>query len=367
VSLADPPVAGIMPLEALQGLKGVTILDSSRYAPGPYCTLVCAALGADVVKVEPPHRGDPLRAMDPEAFERLNAGKKSLTLDLKSREGRDALLRFAERVDVFVDGFRPGVVERLGIDYPSVAARAPSVIYLSLTGYGQSGPYRDRAGHDVSYMAVSGALGGADVPPPLQVADFAAGGLFGVIGILAALLGKNASGAGCHLDLSMHHGLASLLMLASGAAKDRLSGRYPNYTLYRTRDERRLAVGALEPKFWARFCAVLGRSDLVERIGDPEARELVATLVAERDLAYWTDRFVGIDACVEPVLERDEAARHPQAIHRASGGNHFSLPFGEDAAPKGRAPALGEHTEELLVALGHTSEEVARLRSRRLC
>jgi alpha-methylacyl-CoA racemase len=355
------------PLAEMAPLKGVTIVDSSRYAPGPYCTLVCAALGAEVVKVEPPGDGDPLRGMDPAAFERLNAGKKSLALDLKSSEGRDALLRLAARVDVFVDGFRPGVVERLGIDYRSLASRAPSLVYLSLTGFGRNGPYRDRAGHDVGYMALAGALGGIESPLSLQVADFAAGGLFGVIGILAALLGKRASGAGCHLDLSMHHGLLSLMLLASGAAGDRLSGRYPNYTLYRARDGRRLAVGALEPKFWERFCAVLGRIDLVDRIGDPEARERVAEVIGERDLAYWTERFAGVDACVEPVLGPVEAEGHPQALHRGFDRSRFSLPFGESEAGLGRAPRLGEHTEALLVSLGYTAEEVATLKSRRLC
>lgn len=348
-------------------LRGVTILDSSRYAPGPYCTLVCAALGAEVIKVEPPVVGDPLREMDAEAFDRLNAGKKSLALDLKASEGRGALIRLARRADVFVDGFRPGVVGRLGIDYPSLASGAPCLIYLSLTGYGQTGPYLDRAGHDVDYMALAGALGGAGVPLPLQVADFAAGGLFGVIGILAALIGRNASGAGCHLDLSMHHGLLSLMMLASGAAGDRLSGRYPNYTIYRTRDERRLAVGALEPGFWARFCSALGRGDLVDRIGDPGARDLVAEEIRKRDLADWVARFAEIDACVEPVLEPSEAEIHPQALHRGWRPSRFSLPFGENEGLSGRAPTLGEHTEELLVSVGYTSEEVATLRNRRLC
>ncbi len=355
------------PLAETTPLKGVVILDASRYAPGPYCTLVCAALGAEVVKVEHPVGGDPLRAVDPEAFDRLNAGKRSLALDLKAAECRDALSRLAARADVFVDGFRPGVMARLGLDYASLAPKAPSLIYVSITGYGETGPYRDRAGHDVGYMAMAGALGGADSPLPLQVADFAGGGLFAVVGILAALLGRNLSGAGCHLDLSMQHGLASLMMLASGTIGDRLSGHYPNYALYRTRDGRRLAVGALEHGFWSRFCETIGRDDLVDRMGDPEARELVAERIGERDLAHWAERFADVDACVEPVLDPMEARHHPQAIRRGCNEGRFSLPFGSNGARPQPAPSLGEHTEELLTSIGYSTEEVAALRRRGLC
>jgi alpha-methylacyl-CoA racemase len=357
---------------ALQSsLRGVTVLDASRYAPGPFCTLVCAALGADVIKLEPPGVGDPLRALDADAFLRLNAGKKSLTLDWRSEDGRDALRRLASRVDVFVDGFRPGVTARLGLDYETLTRASPSLVYLSITGYGQTGPYRDRAGHDVNYMAVAGALGRAVSPPVIQVADFAAGGLFAVIGILAALLGRNSSGRGCHLDLAMHHGLSSLMMLASGDAADRLSGRYPNYTLYRTRDDRTLSVGALEPKFWERFCSAIGRSDLARRMADAGAREEVATIIERETLAHWTERFRGIDACVEPVLSPEEARRHPQALHRHPGneGEGFRLPFGAsaDAAPPESAPRLGEHTDEILASIGYSESDVAGLRSRGLC
>jgi alpha-methylacyl-CoA racemase len=355
------------PLAETTPLKGVVILDASRYAPGPYCTLVCAALGAEVVKVERPVTGDPLRALDPEAFDRLNAGKKSLALDLKAAECRDALARLAARADVFVDGFRPGVMARLGLDHASLAPHSPSLIYVSITGYGEAGPYRERAGHDVGYMAMAGALGGAEAPLTLQVADFAAGGLFAVVGILAALLGRNASGAGSHLDLSMHHGLSSLMMLASGTVGDLLSGRYPNYSLYRTRDGRGLAVGALEHKFWSRFCEAVGRGDLVDRMGDPEARELVAERIGQRDLAHWRERFEEIDACVEPVLDPVEARSHPQAVRRGCDQERFSLPFGVNEARPRPSPSLGEHTDELLASIGYSTEEVAALRRRGLC
>ncbi len=330
----------------MSDLGGIRILDLSRYAPGPFCTLILAALGAEVIKVEAKPDGDPLRALDPEAFERLNAGKKSILLDLKSDDGSRALRRLAKNADVLVEGFRPGVMERLGLDYESLKNDAPRLVYLSLTGYGREGPYRDRAGHDVNYLAAAGALEGADRPPAIQVADFAAGGLFGAVAVLSALVGRTAQGPGRHIDLSMHHGVLSMMMLASGEAASRLSGKFPNYALYRTRDGERLSVGALEPKFWEAFCAGIDRKDLESRMQDPDARVEVAGVIFERDLSYWRERFSRIDACVEPVSTREAARSHPQAVHRGVGSG-FTLPFVERALDLGRAPLLGEHTGAL--------------------
>jgi crotonobetainyl-CoA:carnitine CoA-transferase CaiB-like acyl-CoA transferase len=334
-------------------LRGLRVLDLSRYAPGPFCTLILAALGAEVVKVEPAPSGDPLRSLDPDAFERLNAGKKSIVLDLKSEAGNRALRRLARTADVLIEGFRPGVMSRLGLDYESLKEDAPRIVYLSLTGYGGDGPYRDHAGHDVNYMAAAGALEGVSRPPAVQVADFAGGGLFAAVAVLSSIMGRGDSGPGCHLDLSMHHGALSMMMLAAGEARARLSGSFPNYALYRTRDGRGLSVGALEAKFWAAFCSGIGRPDLEGRMLDREAVAEVSRVIEERDLAFWAERFAGIDACVEPVWSPETARSHPQAAHRGVGPG-FSLPF-FDGAPGsidlGRAPRLGEHTGEVLEAL----------------
>ncbi len=331
-------------------LRGLRVLDLSRHAPGPFCTLILAALGAEVIKVEPNPSGDPLRSLDPDAFERLNAGKKSILLDLKSEPGNRALRRLAKDADVLVEGFRPGVMSRLGLDYESLKDEAPRLVYLSLTGYGGDGPYRDRAGHDLNYMAAAGALDGVLKPPAIQVADFAAGGLFGAVAILSAIVGRTASSPGRHIDLSMHHGALSMMMLASGEAASRLSGLFPNYALYRTRDGGVLSVGALEPKFWAAFCAGIERRDLESRMLDGGAVVEVARVIEERDLAFWEERFSRIDACVEPVSAPEKARSHRQAAHRGVGSG-FSLPF-FDGAPGsidlGRAPRLGEHTEEVV-------------------
>jgi crotonobetainyl-CoA:carnitine CoA-transferase CaiB-like acyl-CoA transferase len=315
--------------------------------------LILAALGAEVIKVEAEPEGDPLRKLDSAAFERLNAGKKSILLDLKSEAGARALRRLAKKADVLVEGFRPGVMSRLRLDHESLKGESPHLVYLSLSGYGGEGPYRERAGHDVNYMAVAGAIEGVFKPPAIQVADFAAGGLFGAVAVLSAILGRTASGRGGHVDLSMHHGALSMMLLASGEAGARLSGAFPNYAIYRTLDGGGLSVGALEPKFWAAFCAGIERRDLEGRMLDREAVVEVARVIGERDLAFWEERFSRIDACVEPVSSPAAARSHPQAAHRGVGPG-FSLPFLDSAAGSidlGRAPRLGEHTEEVLAAL----------------
>jgi crotonobetainyl-CoA:carnitine CoA-transferase CaiB-like acyl-CoA transferase len=322
--------------------------------------LILAALGAEVIKVEPTPSGDPLRSLDPEAFDRLNAGKKSILLDLKSETGNRALRALAKNADVLVEGFRPGVMSRLRLDYESLKDEAPRLVYLSLTGYGADGPYRDRAGHDVNYMAAAGALEGAPRPPAIQVADFAAGGLFGVVAVLSAILGRTESSSGRHLDLSMHHGVLSMMMLVSGEAGSRLSGAFPNYAIYRTRDGCELSVGALEPKFWAAFCAGIERRDLEGRMLDRGAVAEVARVIEERDLAFWEERFSRIDACVEPVCSPAKARSHAQAAHRGV-GRGFSRPF-FDGAPGsidlGPAPRPGEHTEEVAEALAKGSSRI---------
>ena len=251
----------------MKPLAGTRIVDLSRYAPGPYGSLVCAALGAEVIKVEAPVGGDPLRQMDAQAFERLNQGKKSVVLDLKTEDGAAELRRLLAAARVVIESFRPGVMTRLGLDYASLRSAAPEIIYVSISGYGQSGPSAVRAGHDVNYMASAGALDGVGRPLPVQVADFAAGGLYAVVAILAALMEglqgqKETKGMGRFIDLSMHEGVMSLSRLADGDARDALSGRYPNYTVYTTKDGGALSVGALEPKFWEAFCDVVKRPRL---------------------------------------------------------------------------------------------------------
>lgn len=336
----------------MKSLAGKRVLDLSRYVPGAYCSLVCAALGADVVKVEAPPNGDPMRELDTEAFDRLNRGKKSLALDLKSPLGAAGFRRLLPSADVLIESFRPGVMARLGWDYETVQRVVPGIVYVSISGYGHSGPLAERAGHDVNYMANAGSLAGLARPLPLQVADFASGGLYAVVAILAALL----EGRGRYIDLAMVEGLLSMSMLSDGDAADRLSGRYPNYGVYVTQDGGALAVGALEQKFWGTFCEVIGHPEWAAHGNDPSVRPRVAELIASRTREDWEELFRGTDACVAPVRTPAEAAQHPQSGHRGYTRDTYQLPFGlprdADSAGLGRAPNLGEHTEEILESLG---------------
>jgi len=329
-------------------LAGTCIVDLSRYAPGPYASLVCAALGADVIKVEAPAGGDPLRQVDARAFARLNQGKRSVVLDLKTDDGAAKLRRLLKRAHVVIESFRPGVMARLGLDYASLQATTPEIIYISISGYGQTGPSSAQAGHDVNYMASAGALHGIERPLPVQVADFAAGGLFAVVAILAALM----EGAGRFIDLSMHEGVLSLSRLSGGDVGDTLSGRYPNYTVYTTKDGGALAVGALEPQFWEAFCAVVERPEWVAHGGEPALRERVAELIKTRTRDAWEELFREADACVEVVRTPREAFAHPQTTHRGQTEDDFQLPFGLTRIALAEAPALGEHTEAIFETLG---------------
>ena len=375
-------------------LQGVRVLDLSRYIPGPYATMTLADLGADVIKVEP-REGDPMRAFLPAvgdesaAHAALNRGKRSLAVDLRTEEGGALLRRLAGQVDVFVEGFRPGVLARRGLGPEALLEANPRLVYCSVTGYGQDGPYAARAGHDVGYAALGGFLDanvdreGRPVVPKTQVIDMTAG-LLAVIGILAALQARERTGRGQHVDVSLLRASLALMTvpltrsLASPEPGDELTGVYPCYTVYRCRDGKSLAVGALEPKFWEQLCQALGRPELAARqwaMGESRvhARAAVAALFASRDRDEWVRVLADQDVCVEPVLSADEVAAHPVVS-----GALWDQPVGGTvvrtvAPPVGlagvraeavarRAPALGEHTDEVTAEAGFTRDEIGRMR-----
>jgi alpha-methylacyl-CoA racemase len=323
-------------------LKGVRVLDLSRLLPGAYCTLRLAALGAEVIKVEEPGRGDYLRDMAPELFGLVNRGKRSVALDL--RGGRSDFLRLAATADVIVESFRPGTLERLVGD-PREAC--PRLIVCSLSGYGPDGPYRDWPGHDVNYLSITGYLGlqrhpGADpVLPPTPLADVL-GGLEAAMAILAALLQPERGGT---LRLSLLEAARSVMTLpwAGGIATTLLTGGYPGYGVYRTADGRHLGVGALEPQFWAALCQGLGRPDLTWlRATDAAACEAgLRSVFALQPLAHWIATLPA-EACVTPVLTLAEALDDPQVRARGL----FELP-----AHLGPAPTLGQDTDRILGGL----------------
>ena len=373
-------------------LDGVRVLDLSRLLPGPFCTLILAQLGADVVKVEDTGGGDYMRLIPPlkqgmgGAYYALNQGKRSICLDLKQPAGRELLLRLVADARVVLESFRPGVLQRLGLSYEELCQANPEVILCSISGYGQDGPLKGRAGHDINYLALSGVLAaggqrdGEPALPGVQISDLAGGSMWAAIRILAALY----SGQGGHLDVSMTEGALGLMlpwfgeMAFSGAPLRRgaatLSGGAARYNPYPTGDGY-LAVGSLEPKFWAGLCTALGLPcDLSEADDQPRQQQIAAQLkdkLASQSRDQWAEQLAPADVCVEPVLEMDEVPDHPQ--HRHRGAFHqvqdpdrgpLTLPRLPLDVPPGHepAPSQGQHTDEILSQLGLDTAELARLR-----
>ena len=389
----------------MSALAGLRVLDLTRLLPGGFCTLLLADLGADVIKVEDTGAGDYVRwapphyaGADPSAggalFLALNRGKRSVRIDLKAPAGRDVLLRLAGDADVLVESFRPGVMERLGVGYDALRAANPRLVYCAITGYGQDGPYRDRAGHDANYLALNGLLGltGAPDGPPVQaagqIADLGGGALMAAVGILAALRELDRSGEGQLVDVSMTDGSLSWLamvaarMFAEGAAPGRgmleLAGGLICYRPYRCADGW-VTLGALEPKFWRAWCAGVGREDLAERQFDPvgsETHASVEAVFASRTREQWAAFNAEHDCCLEPVLGLDEAldselvrARGMVAELAQPGVEEpvrlLGVPIKLSRTPgdptRAPGPVLGEHTEAVLAEAGYAPEEVRSL------
>jgi len=297
-------------------LDGVRVLDLSRLLPGGYCTQLLQAQGAQVTKIEPP-AGDPIRALPGgnAYFDALHRGKQLLTLDLRSEAGREALRRRVVDADVVVEGFRPGVMERMELGYASLAAINPALIYCAITGYASGGPMARRAGHDLNYLARSGALSlmplrdGIPTIPGLQVADMA-GGLEGAFSIAAALVARARTGRGTRVEVSMTDLMRSWTALPRAARRAGLpglplTGELPSYHVYAVADGH-LTVAALEPDFWVAFCKAIEREDLKDRQFDPAAIEAVQATLRQATRAEWGKRFGDRDVCVEPVLGLEE-------------------------------------------------------------
>ncbi len=366
-------------------LSGVRVLDLTRLLPGPFLTMVLADMGADVVKVEDPRIGDYLRGFPPAKagmsgrFLAVNRGKRSLALDLKDPAGRATFGKLVEKADVVVESFRPGVMEKLGVGYAALAAINPKIVMCSISGFGQTGPYADRAGHDLGYiglagvLAMGGAAGGAPMLPGVQIADLAGGGLWGATAILAALFRRERTGQGAWLDISMTEGALALLAAELGnldcgarptRGRDTLNGALACYGVYATSDGRYLAVGALEPKFWIALNTAIGRPpNISEIVGDQvKLRAELAAVFATKTGAEWAEILGKHDCCVELVVELDELAAHP--VHQArevfftyDGGSGVGpvtqcrTPIGKPTAPK-PPPRLGQHTAEVLAEYG---------------
>ena len=323
-------------------LKGIKILDFSYLLPGPFATMMLADMGAEIVKVENPNAPDMLRFMPPlvdgvsAIYRHLNRGKKILSLDLKKSEAKEIVSRLIKEYDIVLEQFRPGVMDRLNLGYGDMKKINESIIYCSITGYGQTGSYADRAGHDINYMALAGVesfSGKFETGPALsgiQVADIAGGSKNAVIGILSAYIKRTKTGVGDHIDISMTDSVFSMSLfsaaqyLADGAEPKPESGMLNGgslYDFYVTKDNRYLAVGSIEPKFLTVFTQAIDLPDLLNKItASPEKLDLykneVAQKIKNKTLEHWIEKFKGVDACVEPVRNLSEAVSNPPLSER---------------------------------------------------
>jgi crotonobetainyl-CoA:carnitine CoA-transferase CaiB-like acyl-CoA transferase len=386
-------------------LAGLTVLDLSRLLPGGFCSLLLADFGADVIKVEDTGLGDYVRWSPPyyegaeptsrsALFLSLNRGKRSIRLNLKAEAGKQVLLRLVRDADVLLESFRPGVMERLGVDYERLRSENPGLVYCAITGYGQDGPNRGRSGHDMNYLGLNGLLGltgQADGPPVQaagQIADLGGGALMAALGILVALRERERSGEGQLVDCSMFDGALSWLAMlaaetfATGRAPRRgdlgLAGRYSCYRPYECADGY-VTLGALEPKFWKAWCDGVGRPDLIEHAYDgpgSESHAAVTAIFSQRTRDQWRDFASEHDCCLEPVLGLDEVLESELVAARqmvvelvqpgvAAPVKLLGVPIKLSRTPgdpaRAPGPALGEHTDQVLAAAGYGPQEIAAL------
>jgi len=391
------------PPSSAGALAGLTVLDLTRLLPGAFCSQLLADLGADVIKIEHPDGGDYNRAFAPIAkkesgsFLLLNRNKRSIALDLKTQAGREVFLQLAGKADVVIEGFRPGVMDRLGLSYETLAETNPGLVYCAISGYGQDGPLRHAPGHDLNYLALAGALqlfgkaGQDPIVPGLSIADVGGGSLTASTGILAALMARGRTGRGQFVDISMFDG--SVAWLAYHGA-DRLFagieprggerpfiGQAPCYNVYRCADGRHVALGIIEEHFWHRFCDAVGLPDLKSDQWPAGAaaqrqRLQLEALFATRSRDEWTEALAPADIPFTPVLSMQEAFEQPHFRHRQllQSVQHpvegevpqlgFPIKLSETPAEiRSPAPLLGEHTAAILEELGYSSFDVEQLRA----
>ena len=399
----------------MQALEGIKVLDFCRNAPGMFCTTILADLGADVLMIERPM--DEARS----AYEKVVAGieskederrhatfntlqrdKRSIALNLKETEAQQILYKLVEAADVVVEGFRPGVMERLGAGYDKIRSLNPRTIYCSVSGYGQNGPYSQMAGHDINYISVAGALGligeqdGKPAIPLNLIADYAGGGLCGAVGILAALMAREKTGSGQYVDIAMSEGVLYMLsgmvsdVLSRGISAERggnrLNGGAPYYNVYRTKDDRYFSIAAIEPWFWENLCRSLGLDNLIPyQDADGDKKMEVELALSDAFMAKtreeWFETLKDADISVGKVYSLEEALEDPQAKHRG-----MVLEIDTQDIPEGKVRQVatsihlsdtpgkvghlgsvtGQHTMEILAELGFEAGAVSDLFSRKV-
>jgi crotonobetainyl-CoA:carnitine CoA-transferase CaiB-like acyl-CoA transferase len=383
-------------------LAGLKMVDLSRYLPGTYCSYLLADLGMEVLKIENPEQGDYLQGPPPDQkknrpyFLAMNQNKKSMTLNLKTKEGKNVFYKLIEKYDVVLESFRPGVMDSLGVGYQELKKINPNVILCSISGYGQDGPYRERAGHDINYIGLGGILeltGLKNMPPTIpgvQIADIGGGGMMAAIAILAAVIHRAKTGEGQYLDVSMLDGVISWIsryavtyFMEQEIPKRGdmiVTGRYACYHVYRTRDRRYMSLGAMEEKFWRNFCMAIDRKDFIQGQFIEGGKQVlmiqeIQKLFKTKTQKEWVDFFKNADACCEPILTIKEVFCHPQVLNRQMvkeiehpiegkirliGNPIKSSQFSfENPTPP---PLWGEHTTDVLKTLGYSEKDIQHLR-----
>lgn len=387
----------------VMALDGIKVLDLSRLAPGPFCSMYLADFGADVLLVEPvPGASEKLAARmpgtEPEraaAYNALARGKRSIALNLKDEAARRIFYDLAADADVVLEGFRPGVVHRLGVDYETLSAINPRVVYCSLSGFGQTGPYSNLVGHDINYISIGGALGAIGYPgmkpavPGNLVADYAGGGLTAALGICLALLAREKTGRGQWVDVGMSDGVLTLMASAlsgyfqTGAVQRPgetiLTGAAPWYGPYETKDGRYFSIGSIEPHFYANLCELLGAGEFADKQHDrsayPAMRARFEEIFRTRTADEWMTHLSQADVCATPVLELERLATDPHNVAREM-VIEVDSPVGKvkqvgvgiklsdtPGAVRWTGPLTGQHTDSVLAALGYGSDRIAELRA----
>ncbi len=396
----------------MRPLDGIKILELARVAPGEFCTMLLGDMGAEILKIEtPPSDGKPDLLDDKRraAFAYINRNKRSLALNLKAPEGQAIFQKLAATADVLVEGFRPGVMKRLGGDYETIRTINPRIIYCSLSGFGQNGPYRDYPAHDINYLSLTGVLGLIGEPDrkpaiPLNIiADYGGASLHGALGIMLALFARERTGKGQHVDVAYLDTTLSLLaatpnlrfFFSDGLAPRRgagfLGGSYPYYAVYETKDKKLLSIGCTEPWLWENFCKAIGRPEFVKysRLADQfvraanqeevKAREEVEAIIRTRTRDEWYDFLVKHDVCVGKVYDIEEVfedpqiqarqmvveTEHPEVGKVKEVGVAIKL-SGTPGAVRAAAPYRGEHTDEVLRQLGMSEAQIKQLRDTRV-
>jgi crotonobetainyl-CoA:carnitine CoA-transferase CaiB-like acyl-CoA transferase len=386
-------------------LKGITVLDLTTLLPGPLCSMMLGDFGAEVIKIEQPKGGDLARMSKPALKDKngvdtsgmyllINRNKKSLTVNLRTEEGKQIFYQLAKTADVVLEGSRPGVAKKLGVDYETLKAINPRLVYCSISGYGQDGPYALQSGHDINYLAYAGVLGmtgrnGMPTLPGVQIADVGGGTLMATIGILLSLMARQHSGQGQFVDISMLDGAISWLpiiaahLFAGGespvAGQTKLTGRNACYEVYQTKDGGYMSIGAIEPHLWSNLCKYLGREEFIAWQNEDTKQEQIFAFLREQFLLHdrdeWNEILQKVDVCAAPVYNLAEVFQDPQVLHRKMVfemehprlGKIKQLGFpvklsDTPAQAELPPPDLGGNTDEILTAQGFSVDEIRHLR-----